>query len=227
MILFHYYVYSKSFREIDRIDLSASVVHLACKLNYSYIKYEEMLEIVEILKKKKRTNELKMGNYEIDLLLFLGFDCNFFLPYEFLSFFNKKFSMEKTANKIIKIIINESYRRPLCIFFHPKTICLSAIFIYENYLFENEVNLTENNANNNSYIRFKTLKDFIVRKKTFNDNNLNFENDINTLEGDNNIKPRTKEFFLNNENIQVVNEFDECYKIMEEIVVNSKIKGIK
>lgn len=215
MILFHYYIYFKSLREIDRIDLSASVVHLACKLNYSYIKYEEMLELVEILKKRKRTMELKMGNYELDLLLFLGFDCNFILPYEYLYTFSEKFKIEKSANKIIKIIINESFRRPICIFFHPRTICIAAIFFYENFLFEKNISLIESD-NKFSNLRFKTMKDFSFSGKIKNQNlslNLN-ENG-----------QRTKIDFLVDENNQIKEEFDACYKMLQDILVNLNIKN--
>jgi len=182
-----------------------------------------MLELVEILKKRKLTMDLKMGNYELDLLLFLGFDCNFQLPYEYLYLYSAKFNLEKSDNKIIKIILNESFRRPLCIFFHPKTICLAAIYLNENFLFEkNLIDLDVNNSSSN--FRFKTLNNFKAIDK---ENNLMENPSKENMEYKNIGIKKTKEYFLLNENSLIIEEFDACYNLLKDIVLNSKIKIIK
>ena len=64
LALFHYYTYFKSFREIDRIELSVSCAYLACKINYRYIKFDEMISLCDELRKSKKLGEPKFVNIE-------------------------------------------------------------------------------------------------------------------------------------------------------------------
>ncbi len=167
MNLFHYYTYFKSFRNIDREELSLTCVLLAYKIKHGYIKLEDTNVLYNHLKsinKGKNVNNSSnntnnkttpnLANVEIELLNCLGYDLEIELPFNYMSNLKKKFNYNiKTENAIINMI-NDSYRRPFCIFFHPRTIALAITFVVMNAIGDENFLL-----NINTFI--KNEKDFI------------------------------------------------------------------
>lgn len=228
MTLFHYYTYLKSFREIDRAELSASCVYLACKINYKYIKFEEVVNIYENLKKTKKNSDPKIINIEMELLYSLGFDLNIKLPYNYTHLYIKKFNLDKNCEILANNIINDTFRRPLCIFFHPRTITLVSLYLSMNLNYEynnenkgtNKIVLESNNLENlNQDDRDNIIKNML--NKIDNIKNKNFSNYNDLIEGEND---RDKEVFLKYEKDLIIKEFDLCCEYIVDLL-ESKLKN--
>lgn len=164
MNLFHYYTYYKSLKNIDRAELSITCVFLACKIRHGYIKLEELENLYNGLKpnnnnKSKQTssdaNKLipKVVNVEMELLNFLEFDLDIEIPYRYYFNIKKKYNFDNKTDNLIINIINDSFRRPLCIYFHPKTIALVASFIGYNISNEEEITMEKFLGNENQTIK--------------------------------------------------------------------------
>lgn len=149
LTFFHYYTYLRSFREFDKLELAIACVYLAKKINYKFMKLEDTYAIYDKLfdkycKNVKKRDIRKIDLIEMDLLNSLNYDVNFELPYLYVEYFAKKFNVDYITESNIYCIINESFRRPLCIYFHPRTICLAAFFICENFTFKKNNSTTSN-----------------------------------------------------------------------------------
>jgi len=151
MNLFHYYTYFKSFRVIDREELSLTCVLLAYKIRHGFIKLEDTNVLYNHLKsinkgkssgnsgsnaKSANKTSPNLVNVEMELLNFLGYDLEIELPFVYLSSLRRKFNFSNKTENLIINMINDSYRRPLCVFFHPRTIALAITFVAMNALSE-------------------------------------------------------------------------------------------
>ncbi len=233
LTLFHYYTYFKSFKEIDRVELSVSCSYLASKINYRFIKFEELISLCNELRVTKKPGEPKIVDFELDLMDGLGYDINFCLPYHYFSYYSIIFKFDRSKEKLVHNLINESYRRPLCLFFHPKTICLCAFYLCEIYEFKilnskdsilNNITNKELNGENSNSIE-KTNKSYnvkIVNGKNISYNFLANYEIVNTEE----IKKREIRDFFKGENEYIVNEFENCFENFKNLIF-SKIKKIE
>ncbi len=151
MNLFHYYTYFKSFTVIDREELSLTCVLLAYKIRHGFIKLEDTNVLYNHLKSinkgKSSGNPSSSSNsqnktapnlthVEMELLNCLGYDLEIELPFKYLLSLRKKFNLDNKTEILITNMINDSYRRPLCVFFHPRTIALAITFVVMNSLSE-------------------------------------------------------------------------------------------
>ena len=239
LTLFHYYTYFKSFKEIDRVELSIACTYLASKINYRYIKFDEMVALCNELRVNKKQGEPKIVDFELDIMDGLGYDINLTLPYHYFSFYSTKFRFDRTKEKLVHNLINESYRRPLCLFFHPKTICFCAFYVCELFEFKSlngkdaKVNkITDKDLNGdviqNSNSAEKTNKNANVKQTNSKSNNCNFLANYELIESDGNnyiddlepikISKRDKQEFLSGEKDVIVNEFDCCFENFKYLI---------
>ena len=136
MHFFENYSYTMSFRKIDRFELATACVFLSSKLCNDFIKIETALEIFNGLKnitQAKNDKKLDLTKYEIELMSIIGFDLDFELPYNFIEQYTHQIIKEDDKRKKLLnlsfILVNDSYRRPLCLLFFPKYIALAAIYV--------------------------------------------------------------------------------------------------
>ena len=136
MTLFYYYTYVKSLKEVDRSDISISCVFLSCKLDFNFLKFEDAMMLQEFLKKKKSPPP-DLLKFEIEILNFLGFEINIETPYKYIYNYldeNKpNLLKDKKFKNFVFNLANDSYRRPMCIFWHPKYIALAILFYAYDY----------------------------------------------------------------------------------------------
>jgi hypothetical protein len=244
LTLFHYYTYFKSFKEIDRVELSVACVYLASKINYRHIKFDEMVALCNELRTNKKQGDPKLVDFELDIMDGLGYDVNLTLPYHYFGFYSLKFKFDRTKEKLVHNLINESYRRPLCLFFHPKTICLCAFFICEVFEFKllNGKEAKLNNITNkelngdliqkdlNSASDEKVNKNINVKQVNGKSIHYNFlanyeliqtdDNDktIDKFEAKEQIFKRDKQEFLIGEDDIILNEFDSCFDTFKNLI---------
>lgn len=184
MNLFHYYTYYKSFREIDRAELTLACVILAHKIKHGYMNADSITDLYEFFtyknegrnnKKTKNNNNNNsnantnsnnnnnaesltnctnssntvnnnnnnnfagnttstktnpnIADVEMEILVFLGYDLEIEAPFKYISHLKRRFVLDRKLENFIFNIINDSYRRPLCLYFHPRTIALAATYI--------------------------------------------------------------------------------------------------
>lgn len=160
MNLFHYYTYFKSFRDIDRAELTITCVILAHKIKHGYMRSEQIIDLYEYFPYKNDNNKKTSNNIpilnnslkpnpniadvEMDILIFLGYDLDIEMPFQYVAQYKKTFNIDKKLENFITNLINDSYRRPLCLYFHPKTIALVSIFIGLTFFNKDDVMLSIN-----------------------------------------------------------------------------------
>jgi hypothetical protein len=136
MTLFYYYSYLKSFKEFDRTDISVGCVFLACKIDFNFLKFDEVMFLFDSVFKKKRTHAPDLLKFEIEIMNFLDFEINIETPYRYIYYYldrNKPNLLKDHEFKnFVFNLINDSYRKPLCIFWHPRYIALASLY----YAFE-------------------------------------------------------------------------------------------
>lgn len=131
MTLFHYYSYYKSFREFDKAQLAVASIFLGCKLQGFFFNTDEAFKDYSEIRKLSQIGSFDIIKYEVELLNILGFDINIDLPYHYVNKYLDLLNISE-KEKIFNIsfnLINDSYRRPLCIYFTAREIALSAIYI--------------------------------------------------------------------------------------------------
>ena len=148
MTLFHYYTCFKNIRELDPIEICFACKYMSFKIQFRYCPIKEFQEEYLIYMKKQDTSkqiqQLDFMKYEIELFSLLGYDLDIETPYhffhEFLPTFYTKFPQMKDEKKMSPLknvcynIINDSYSKPLCIYFHPKIIALSCLVFAIKFL---------------------------------------------------------------------------------------------
>lgn len=241
LTLFHYYTYFKSFKEIDRVELSVACSYLASKINYRFIKFDEIIALCNELRVNKKLGEPKIVEFELDLMDELGYDINITLPYHYFGYYSQIFKFDKHNEKLAHNLINESYRRPLCLFFHPRTICLSAFYLCEIYEFKilnnkDAVNTNDNdkkhtNGNikhSNSYQKINKNPSIKLNNgKSINYNflanyqlidNFDFTNDANEKDKVYRLNKIKKEDIFMNENDIIMSEFEICFEHLKNLI---------
>jgi hypothetical protein len=81
---------------------------------------------------KDRENHYRdmLEKIEFEILLAIGFDQEFELPYKHLRTFCEKhvpFASRETVYNLAFKFCNDSFKLPLCLFFHPKIIAAACI----------------------------------------------------------------------------------------------------
>lgn len=174
MNLFHYYTYFKSFRVIDREELSLTCVLLAYKIRHGFIKLEDTNVLYNHLKSINKGKSSgnpsssansanksapNLTNVEMELLNCLGYDLEIELPFKYLPSLRSKFNFNSKTENVIMNMINDSYRRPLCVFFHPRTIALAITYVAMNALNEDNIliNIIGFVKNENEFVKDEFL----------------------------------------------------------------------
>jgi hypothetical protein len=139
MTLFHYYSYYKSFREFDKAQLAVASIFLGCKLQGYFFNTEEAFKDYSELKKVTQILHFDIIKYEVELLNILGFEINIELPYHYINKYLDILNIPD-RDRVMNFsynMINDSYRRPLCIYFTAKDIAMSAIYIACSVIYDN------------------------------------------------------------------------------------------
>lgn len=142
MTLFHYYTYIKSLREIDPIELSVACVYLALKIQFLYIPMDQVIDMYNAIKKDKNDTFKKKNpdfiKYEIEIYSFLGYDLDIETPYNWyyklISIQMGEVFMTDEAKNLLFNLINDIYRNPICLFYHPKVIMISSMIMIARFI---------------------------------------------------------------------------------------------
>ena len=149
MTFFHYYICFNDFRRIDKIELAFACFYMSSKVQFLNFPLKELIaNYKEYIKNKpnyEKKSEPDFIKYEIQLYSLLGYDLDIETPYQMyynsLQNFFEKFPNLKNLEKIEKIkgfcfnLINDTYTRPLSIYYHPKIIYLLKYMILKAFLF--------------------------------------------------------------------------------------------
>lgn len=133
MTLFHYYTYFKSFKEFDRTEISVGCIYLASKIEWYFIPVQEALNIFNKLSANKPPNPPDFNKFEIEIMSFLGFDLDIETPYRFVYSYLERHAPQLIKNQtLINLtfnLINDSYRKPLCLYWPANVIALACLHI--------------------------------------------------------------------------------------------------
>lgn len=136
---FHYYTYFKSFKKIDRIELALTCVYLAYKIKVGWLKPDNIIELYPIILSNfidkenislsNRNKNPDIVEIEMEFFEFLGYDYDMENPYNYIIEYKDKFKLDETVEFFAQNIITDSFRRPFCIYYHPRTIAVVSIFL--------------------------------------------------------------------------------------------------
>lgn len=96
MTLFHYYTYFKSFKHFDRHKLIISCLFLSGKIKGVFIKPDILKSLYK--KYSPKSNDLtdkEITSFELDLLIYLGFEVDIETPYYYLDRIIRKTNFSK------------------------------------------------------------------------------------------------------------------------------------
>ena len=155
MTFFHYYICFNEIRRIDnKIELAFACFFMATKVQFLNFKLKDLISIYNNYIKDKpyydKKPEPDFIKYEIQLYSLLGYDLDIETPYQMFysliqNLFNKyPMIKDPEKNKIKNFcfnLIDDTYTRPLCIYFHPKIIYLSCLIFTFKFLEFNEINV--------------------------------------------------------------------------------------
>ena len=203
MTLFHYYICFNDIRSIDKIQICFACIYMSSKIQFynypqkmllsEYKKYIET-ENIQGYDKKPLPDFTK---YEVQLYSQLGYDLDIITPFQFFYWeFYSKYPYSKSQEGINKLeqlknfcfnLINDTYTRPLSIYYHPKIIYLSCLIFslkflkYEddiNELLKNEkIDLITECMEKIYYIYSKYIEDNSNKKNNMNNDKINTNND--------------------------------------------------
>lgn len=99
MTLFHYYTYYKSFKNFDKFKLLIGCLFLSGKIKGIFIKLEELHNFYKKYSPKNQeiTDKEIMG-FELDLLIFLGFEIDIETSFQWLERILKKINISRLLN---------------------------------------------------------------------------------------------------------------------------------
>lgn len=136
MIYFHkYFTKKKYFKNITEFYLTlASIVFIACKTTNEFIHLNDLIEFLCSflnLPNDIYYNE-QILSIEFSVLNALGFDTNYDLPYKYLLSMRQYFYDQPFGKKLFEVCcyyINDSFKLPTCIYYHPLLIALASVHL--------------------------------------------------------------------------------------------------
>ena len=152
MTLFHYYILFKGFKTINKIEVPFACIFMAIKIQFLPINIEIIKDAyISYCKEEinKNNQEISFNDkadfvkYEVELYSLLSYDLDIPTPYKcFYDKIYKKYEdiFQKNKEKIkvlIFNIINDTYNRPLCLYYHPEIILISCCILGINVLDNN------------------------------------------------------------------------------------------
>ena len=149
MTLFQYYIAINEIRLIDKFELAFACFYMSSKIQIINIPLNEVIkEYKEYIKNKlkiEKKADPDFVKYEIQLYSQLGYDLDIETPYDHFYFnLNNHYKFQISKEKMEKIkcfcfnLIDDSYTRPLSIYYHPKIIFLSCFIFTIKFLDFNE-----------------------------------------------------------------------------------------
>ena len=148
MTLFQYYIAINDIRLIDKFELAFACFYMSSKIQIINIPLNEVIkEYKEYIKNKlkiEKKADPDFVKYEIQLYSQLGYDLDIETPYDhfYSNLNNHKFQISKEKMEKIKCfcfnLIDDTYTRPLSIYYHPKIIFLSCFIFTIKFLDFNE-----------------------------------------------------------------------------------------
>ena len=152
MTLFHYYIYFFDIRNIDSTEICFACIYMTSKIQFYNIPIKEFVGDYKEYIKDKYGNDKNPDfiKYEMQLYSQLGYDLDIETPYQFFNncfYFvciknDNKEKMDKLKNFCYNLI-NDTYARPLSIYYHPKIIYLSCLIISLKFLEYNEFDINK------------------------------------------------------------------------------------
>jgi hypothetical protein len=178
MTLFHYYSYFKSFRDFDRTEVSVACVFLACKIQYTFLKVEEAIDIFNRIKRGSSISGHAQGpdftKFEVDILTFIGFEMDIETPHKYFVYYLEKLNPGYAKdNKIINfgfLLINDLYRSNLCIYHPSKYLAMACLFFTLSEDGFNNNNCVNDEKNINKFTNIG-INDLLLCDKSINPNN--------------------------------------------------------
>ena len=201
MTLFHYYICFNDIRNVDRIEISFACLYMSSKIQFRNISLNKFIEEYKNYSKSnsgvsdKKPDFIK---YEVQLYSQLGYDLDIETPFQFFynDFFCKlNFNNNKEFyNKMIELknfcfnLINDTYSRPLSIYYHPKIIYLSCLIFSLKFLDYKEFEINSLIKNENVdliaecmekiyHIYSRYIEDNSTKNNNNNNNTININNE--------------------------------------------------
>ena len=156
MTLFHYIVcFNSNLKSIDFIEIPFACFYMATKIQFFDFNLKELIKDYKENIKKNNLNEKKNDpdfiKYEIQLYSQLGYDLDIETPYQIyynmIPILCNKFQGIKDKFRELKVfcfnLINDTYIRPLSLYFHPKIIFWSCFIFSIKFLEINDVDLNK------------------------------------------------------------------------------------
>jgi len=143
LTFYHYFLYFKDFRQIDPNEISVCCVYLTNKIQFMHYGLEHFIKEYNLLKDKNK-NEPDFIKLEIEMYTNLGYDLQIKTPYSFyyqyiqsknINVIDEKESLRKN---FLFNLINDTYRKSICIYYHPKIILISCLIYTNKFLEINE-----------------------------------------------------------------------------------------
>ena len=198
MTLFHYYICFNDIRNIDKIQICFACIYMSYKIqfyNYPQKKvlndYKEYIKNIPGYDRKPLPDFIK---YEVQLYSQLGYDLDIITPFQFFYsefYFTYPFSKSKEGiEKLDKLknfcfnLINDTYTRPLSIYYHPKIIYLSCLIFSLKFL-EYDYDINELLKNENIDLIAECMeKIYYIYSKFIEDNSNKKNNDKININND-------------------------------------------
>ena len=153
MVIFHkYFLFVKTFnQDFTKYLTCFSCIFISFKISNIILPLEDLLKIFlkiyykENIRKININKELisaiskKVFQIESDIMSVIGFDINIDLPYDYISLMKDYFiwNFQPEILRQIKVIIisfiNDSFKLPLCLYYHPLLIFLACLNLLSEY----------------------------------------------------------------------------------------------
>ena len=154
MTFFYYYICFNDLKSIDKVELAFACFFMSTKILFLNYKINKLTDdYKEYIKKKlnyEKKSEPDFIKYEIQLYSQLGYDLDIETPYH-MYYYNLPNFLKKypafTQEKNMKIkfflfnLIDDTYTRPLSLYYHPKIIYLSCLIFTVKFLEFNDINI--------------------------------------------------------------------------------------
>ena len=150
MTLLHYYTSCfQSIRDFDPIEISFACLYMSSKIQFINYPLKKFVEQYKNYVKDKQGYNKKSDpdfiKYEIELYSLLGYDLDIETPYQFFYHMLPKFyalypDIKTKNDKLMQLknfcfnLINDTYIKPFCIYYHPKIIYLSCLIFSLKFL---------------------------------------------------------------------------------------------
>ena len=155
MTFFHYYTCFNDTRRINTTELAFACFFMSTKIQFLNLEIKSIIKDYNEYIKNKPAQDKKIEpdfiKYEIQLYSQLGYDLDIETPYQmyylYLGPLVDKFPAMKDKEKLEKLkhfcfnLINDTYTKPLSIYYHPKIIYLSCLIFTIKFLDFNEIDI--------------------------------------------------------------------------------------